>query len=290
MRKLILSILLAGVAVSPALAQDRGSRDDRDTVKAERQQAHEERGQTRAQTQPVQQAQPVQQVQQAQPNRTQQFEARQQRQAQGASGGFDRSRSDRGNRGTFDGQQQPQQQPPQQQLQGRSGFDRSQTETRQQGQSYQGQRYQGQRYQGQRYQGQGVQSQSYQGQSYQGQRQSYQGQSYQGQRYQGQQSAGNWDRNWRNNQRYDWRRYRDSHRSTFRLGIYYDPFGYGYRSFDIGYRLQPNYFGQQYWIDPAMYELPFPPPGTQWVRYWNDALLVDMYSGEVVDVIHNFFW
>ena len=27
-----------------------------------------------------------------------------------------------------------------------------------------------------------------------------------------------------------------------------------------------------------MYELPYPPPGTQWVRYWNDALLVDMYT------------
>jgi Ni/Co efflux regulator RcnB len=214
-------------------------------------------------------------VQQAQPNRTQQFEARQQRQAQGASGGFDRSRSERGNRGTFDGRQQQQQQPQPQQLQGRSGFDRSQTETRQQGQSYQGQRYQGQSYQGQ-----GSQSQSTQGQR----------QSYQGQRYQGQQSAGNWDRNWRNNQRYDWRNYRNRHRSTFRLGIYYDPFGYGYRSFDIGYRLQSNYFGQQYWIDPAMYELPYPPPGTQWVRYWNDALLVDMYTGDVVDVIHSFFW
>jgi Ni/Co efflux regulator RcnB len=103
-------------------------------------------------------------------------------------------------------------------------------------------------------------------------------------------ASGGWNRDWRNDRRYDWRNYRDRHRSVFRLGIYYDPFGYGYRSFDIGYRLQPNYFGQQYWIDPARYGLPFPPPGTSWVRYWNDALLVDTYSGEVVDVIHNFFW
>lgn len=101
---------------------------------------------------------------------------------------------------------------------------------------------------------------------------------------------GGWNRDWRNDRRYDWRNYRDHHRSVFRLGIYFDPFGYGYRSFGIGYRLQPVYFGQRYWIDPAMYGLPFPPPGAQWVRYWNDAVLVDMYSGEVIDVIHNFFW
>ncbi|WP_409574764.1 RcnB family protein [Sphingopyxis sp. PET50] len=30
--------------------------------------------------------------------------------------------------------------------------------------------------------------------------------------------------------------------------------------------------------------------GYRWVRYYNDALLVDTYSGEVVDVIYDFFW
>ncbi|HJP67402.1 MAG TPA: RcnB family protein [Sphingomicrobium sp.] len=99
-----------------------------------------------------------------------------------------------------------------------------------------------------------------------------------------------WDRDWRNDRRYDWRHYRDHHRSLFHIGLYYDPFGYGYQSFNIGFRLAPVYFGEQYWIDPAMYELPYPPPGTQWIRYWNDAVLVDVYSGEVVDVIHDFFW
>ena len=99
-----------------------------------------------------------------------------------------------------------------------------------------------------------------------------------------------WDRDWRNDRRYDWRHYRDHHRSLFHIGLYYDPFGYGYQPFDIGFQLAPVYFGDQYWIDPAMYELPYPPPGTQWVRYWNDAVLVDIYSGEVVDVIHDFFW
>ena len=101
---------------------------------------------------------------------------------------------------------------------------------------------------------------------------------------------GGWDRSWRNDHRYDWRRYRNSHRSIFHLGFYYDPFGYNYRSLNIGYFMQPAYFGQRYWFDPSMYGLPYPPPGTQWVRYWNDAVLVDVYTGEVVDVIQGFFW
>ena len=99
-----------------------------------------------------------------------------------------------------------------------------------------------------------------------------------------------WNRDWRSDRRYDWRRYRDRNRSVFHLGIYVDPFNYGYRTFNIGYRLQPLYYTQDYWFDPGMYGLPYPPPGTRWVRYWNDALLVDIYSGDVVDVIHNFFW
>jgi Ni/Co efflux regulator RcnB len=100
----------------------------------------------------------------------------------------------------------------------------------------------------------------------------------------------NWNRGWRNDNHYDWRRYRDHHRSRFHLGIYFDPFGWGYEPFSIGWRLWPAYYDNQYWIDPGMYELPYPPPGAAWVRYWNDALLVDTYSGTVIDVIPGFFW
>lgn len=99
-----------------------------------------------------------------------------------------------------------------------------------------------------------------------------------------------WDRDWRRDNHYDWRRYRDHHRSLFRLGFYVDPFGWGYQPFSIGWRMWPDYYGNQYWIDPGMYELPYPPPGAVWVRYWNDALLVDTYSGTVIDVIPGFFW
>jgi Ni/Co efflux regulator RcnB len=101
----------------------------------------------------------------------------------------------------------------------------------------------------------------------------------------------NWDRNWRNDHRYDWRRWRDRNRNRFRLGFYNDPFRWGYQRFSIGWRLWPSYYGSNYWINnPAYYRLPYAPPGTRWVRYYDDALLVDTFTGQVVDVIYNFFW
>ena len=101
-----------------------------------------------------------------------------------------------------------------------------------------------------------------------------------------------WDRDgWRHDRRYDWRRWRDRNRSIFRLGLYIDPFGWGYNRWGIGSRLYPNYYRSSYWIsDPWQYRLPQAYPPYRWVRYHNDALLVDTWSGEVVDVIYNFFW
>ena len=100
-----------------------------------------------------------------------------------------------------------------------------------------------------------------------------------------------WSTDWRNNGRYDWRGWRDRNRSRFHLSVYYDPFGWGYRPYRIGWRLWPSYYGSSYWIsDPWAYRLPYAPPGTRWIRYWDDALLVDTWTGEVIDVIQNFFW
>ena len=108
-------------------------------------------------------------------------------------------------------------------------------------------------------------------------------------RVQGQRDM-HWNGDWRRDHRYDWRRFRDHHRSRFHLGLYFDPFGWGYQSFDIGYRMWPAYYGNRYWIDAGMYGLPYPPPGAAWVRYYNDAILIDTYTGTVIDVIPGFFW
>ena len=102
-----------------------------------------------------------------------------------------------------------------------------------------------------------------------------------------------WDnRSWRNDRRYDWNRYRAANRSVFRLGAYYSPYrNYSYRRLSIGFMLDSLFYSNRYWInDPWRYRLPEVYGPYRWVRYYDDALLVDVYSGEVVDVIHDFFW
>ncbi|WP_166039783.1 RcnB family protein [Sphingosinicella sp. YJ22] len=102
-----------------------------------------------------------------------------------------------------------------------------------------------------------------------------------------------WRRDWRNDRRYDWGRYRNQNRFVFRLNPYYSPYGYGYgyRRFGIGSVLDSLLFGRNYWVsDPWQYRLPPAPPGYQWVRYYNDVILVDTWNGRVVDVIYDFFW
>jgi hypothetical protein len=101
-----------------------------------------------------------------------------------------------------------------------------------------------------------------------------------------------WNRGWRNDNRYDWQRYRYSNRNLFHVGPYYSPYrGYGYNRFSIGVFLDPFFYDQRYWIgDPWEYRLPPAEPGTEWVRYYNDVLLVDVETGEVLDTIYDFFW
>jgi hypothetical protein len=100
-----------------------------------------------------------------------------------------------------------------------------------------------------------------------------------------------WNHRWRGDRRYDWRNYRDRHRSRFHIGFYFDPFGWNYRRFSIGSYMWPTYYSSRYWIsDPWEYRLPPAYGPYRWVRYHNDALLIDTWTGEVVDVIWNFFW
>ena len=293
MRKLLISILLASAAASPALAQDRGdhrdredraehsqAREQRQEVREQRQQAREERSQAREQVRAERFGGGGFEARQQQSDRAAQFEMRQQQvqqqiqqqqRQQREARDFDRSRFQRGDR-------TPQQVTGEQQAQRtyrgyRGGFgDRQpqQVDQAQRSGSWSRDRGSWSRDRDGDFRQRSADQQHYRDRS----------------RW----ASGGWNRDWRKDRRYDWRSYRDRHRSVFHIGIYYDPFGYSYRPFDIGYRLQPLYFGQRYWIDPGMYQLPYPPPGTQWVRYWNDAVLVDMYTGEVVDVIRDFFW
>lgn len=98
-------------------------------------------------------------------------------------------------------------------------------------------------------------------------------------------------REWRRDDRYDWRRHRDRHRNVFRLGWYRDPFGWGYRRWQIGWNIWPSYWNDHYWLrDPWQWRLPTVHGPYRWIRYYDDALLVDLRTGRVVDVIYDVFW
>jgi len=101
-----------------------------------------------------------------------------------------------------------------------------------------------------------------------------------------------WNRGWRGDNRYNWYGHRSSNRDIYRLGRYYAPYSdYRYNRVSIGFQLGSLFFGSRYWInDPWQYRLPAAYGPYRWVRYYDDALLVDTYSGQVVDVIHDFFW
>lgn len=101
-----------------------------------------------------------------------------------------------------------------------------------------------------------------------------------------------WNNGWRQDRRYDWYGYRASNRHHYRLPRYYSPYrDYSYRRLSVGFYLDSLFFGSNYWInDPWSYRLPNAYGSYRWVRYYDDVLLVDVYTGQVVDVIHNFFW
>lgn len=101
-----------------------------------------------------------------------------------------------------------------------------------------------------------------------------------------------WDRDWRNDRRYDWRGYRHSHRQIYRMPRYYAPRGWhnSYSRYSVGIYLNDLLFARNYWIDdPHYYRLPPAYGSMRWIRYYDDALLVDTRDGYVVDVIYDFF-
>ena len=101
-----------------------------------------------------------------------------------------------------------------------------------------------------------------------------------------------WSRDWRRDSRYDWYGYRQRYNNLYRLPRYYAPYsGYGYRRLSIGLTLGSGFFGSRYYInDPWAYRLPQAYGPYRWVRYWDDALLIDLRTGRVVDVVYGIFW
>jgi Ni/Co efflux regulator RcnB len=89
----------------------------------------------------------------------------------------------------------------------------------------------------------------------------------------------------------DWRDYRRTHRSVYNRGAYRGPRGYRYRPVTVGYRFAPSYYSRNYWIsNPGTYRLQPARRGLSWVRYGNDAVLVNLRTGRVLEVNRGFFW
>ncbi|MFY8047263.1 MAG: RcnB family protein [Erythrobacter sp.] len=101
-----------------------------------------------------------------------------------------------------------------------------------------------------------------------------------------------WDNRWRSNRAYDWYDFRRGNRFQFRPGPYFAPYrSHRYNRLNVGFFLDSLFFQPRFFInDPWSYHLPPVYGPYQWVRYYDDVLLVDIYTGEVVDVIHDFFW
>ena len=77
----------------------------------------------------------------------------------------------------------------------------------------------------------------------------------------------------------------------YRLGAYRAPYGYYARTWGFGEFLPRGWYDQDYWLDDFLdYGLPYPPPGYEWVRVGPDALLVDRFTGRIVQVVRWIFW
>jgi Ni/Co efflux regulator RcnB len=104
----------------------------------------------------------------------------------------------------------------------------------------------------------------------------------------------NQNNNWRNqNARSNWQQYRRNYNSPrrFHVGVYHGPRGYNYRRYSYGQHLPSAYYARPFWLLNAIaYGLFSPPPGLIWVRYGDDALLIDQYTGEIVQVRYDVFY
>ncbi|MBA4048111.1 MAG: hypothetical protein C0476_06165 [Sphingomonas sp.] len=86
----------------------------------------------------------------------------------------------------------------------------------------------------------------------------------------------------------DWRAYRAGHPALYARGGWGAPFRY--TAFRPGIRIAPVYYGPRYVIvDPWRYRLPPVRGYQQWVRHYDDVVLVDTRRGLVVDVYRGFW-
>jgi Ni/Co efflux regulator RcnB len=75
----------------------------------------------------------------------------------------------------------------------------------------------------------------------------------------------------------------------FQVAPYVYPHGWYARTWSYGSYLPLGWYAPDYYLDWADYGLPAPPIGCEWVRVGSDALLVDIWTGEVLSVYSGIF-
>ena len=70
------------------------------------------------------------------------------------------------------------------------------------------------------------------------------------------------------------------------------PRGYSIRLWQRGQWLPSAYYVERRWhlVEYWRFGLYDPPYASNWVRVGDDALLVDLRTGEVLDVVYELFW
>jgi Ni/Co efflux regulator RcnB len=77
----------------------------------------------------------------------------------------------------------------------------------------------------------------------------------------------------------------------FHHGAYVRPAGWYAHRWVYGERLPAGWYGRSYWIvNFSLFGLVYPPDGYEWIRVGDDALLVDIYTGEVIRVEYAVFF
>lgn len=77
----------------------------------------------------------------------------------------------------------------------------------------------------------------------------------------------------------------------YRTSFYNRPRGWYAHRWTFGEILPSLFWSSNYWLnDYYDYSLQPPPPGTVWVRDGEDALLIDRFSGEIIEVAYNIFY
>ncbi len=85
-------------------------------------------------------------------------------------------------------------------------------------------------------------------------------------------------------------RYQYYAQQRYRAGAYRYPSNWFVRSWVFGDYLPRGWYGNSYYLDWNYYGLPYPPIGCEWVRVGRDAVLVDVWTGQVLSVWYSLFW